>query len=305
MAVLRCSVWTFLEKRGVYPILFEWQGFRLYSHTAATFSALVVVVALAVRKNRRSPEPLRIHWTGGLWLLLCGKVGAHLYWVVQYGSVNQFLGLEWIHKSGQVFYGGLLGGIAGALIYCYIRKIPYIKFIDLIVPYVALGEAIVRIGCFLGGCCWGARTDLPWGVCYPKAYRGAYAEQLRVGLIHWYADHSLPVHPVQLYFSLVILLIVIALVLLQRSRHFTGEISLAYLALYGMARFFLEYFRADCPIHPPFHWTLSQTVALCVGTCASVIWAITYRTTMCSPSAEREMPGNGTDSTPDCSRREC
>ncbi len=135
----------------------------------------------------------------------------------------------YIWGGGLSFHGGLAGGLLAGSILIVRRKLPYGRMVDLVAPGLALGTAITRIGCFLNGCCYGAPTNLPWGVRFPElAVRDG-------GLI--------PRHPTQLY-ALVMNLVVFWLLLRIRPHlRRAGRLWLVYLVLYSIGRFIIEFWR--------------------------------------------------------------
>ena len=66
--------------------------------------------------------------------------------------------------GGMVFYGGLIGGIITAYIYCRCLKLDIPTYFDVLTPSIPLFHAFGRIGCFLGGCCYGIKSS--WGFQY-------------------------------------------------------------------------------------------------------------------------------------------
>jgi phosphatidylglycerol:prolipoprotein diacylglycerol transferase len=154
--------------------------------------------------------------------------------------------------------------------YCRLAGLSFRRLADVVaVPALAF-MAVVRIGCFLAGCCFGdvsghaaevgtigdaalrsqvqtlpllSRAELPWAVRFPA---GSFAAQQHAALGLVPADAaSLPVHPVQLYET--VLLAALCL-LLGRLRPFTGRPgseALAVLAGYAAVEFLLEFLRAD------------------------------------------------------------
>jgi phosphatidylglycerol---prolipoprotein diacylglyceryl transferase len=100
----------------------------------------------------------------GIWMMLGGVVGARLFFVVQKWHTFKGEGLDRLveilklTEGGLVIYGGIVGGLAAALFYCYRHKLPILAIADLVVPGFLIGLAFGRIGCLLHGCCFG-------GVC--------------------------------------------------------------------------------------------------------------------------------------------
>jgi len=129
-------------------------------------------------------------------------------------------------RGGLVYYGGVLGGSAGAVLWLWRRKLPVLGFGDMAAPALAIGHALGRIGCFFNGCCYG--RPVAWGIVLPELSDG------------------LPRHPVQLYEAGGSLLIALALLARGVPRpERRGEILGTYLASYSILRFALEYLRDD------------------------------------------------------------
>lgn len=110
-----------------------------------------------------------------------------------------------------------------------------------------LFTAIIKLGCFSDGCCYGRPTELPFGVIYPG---GSYASLLhyrRGQIVSRYAE-SMPVHPVQLYVSLSMLLLFIALYVMLRRGVARDIIAGTSLIGYGVANFFIEFLRQEVTV---------------------------------------------------------
>jgi len=124
---------------------------------------------------------------------------------------------------------------------------------DLLAPFVLLGHAVGRIGCFMRGCCYGKVCHLPWAVRFPRHIDAtgyivgsdAYLDHLSKGLIASDAKWSLPVHPTQLYSMVVLTGMYFFLTWLYRRRSFDGEVFAVYLVMYGVWRFAVEFIRVE------------------------------------------------------------
>jgi hypothetical protein len=79
---------------------------------------------------------------------------------------------------------------------CHGLRMPGLAFADTVAPAVGLAIFIIRIGCLLGGCCFGAATDFPLAITFPPAAR-VFQWQVSEGLIAPDDPHSLPVHPLE------------------------------------------------------------------------------------------------------------
>jgi len=142
--------------------------------------------------------------------------------------------------------GGLVALVLAAPFVLRAFKVPALKFADICTPTGGVILAIVRLGCFLNGCCFGSLCAWPWGVRFPR--------QSYVFLIH--ADQHLveptavtsaPVHPLQLYFLAASVGIALFGTWLERHKRFDGECALAGVFLYSATSGALEFFRGDYP----------------------------------------------------------
>lgn len=170
-----------------------------------------------------------------------------------------------VRKGGLVAYGGFLGGFVGSLVYLRQYKIALLPWADVAVPSLASGLMITRIGCYLFGCDFGQplSKDAPgflqklgtfprWevGLIDQAATGGpsgspAWLQHLKKHLISDTATASLPVHPTQLYESLVGASLLVLLLISRRYQKFRGQIFLIFTFAYGICRFMLELLRAD------------------------------------------------------------
>lgn len=127
-------------------------------------------------------------------------------------------------QGGLTFYGALLFAVPGAIWYCRRKRLDFLQVGDLVAPYLMIGQAIGRIGCFLEGCCYGAATSGPFGVHFP--------------------GHALARHPTQLYESAADLALAALLLFAVRPGR-RGQRLGWMLALYGAARALIELLRDD------------------------------------------------------------
>jgi phosphatidylglycerol:prolipoprotein diacylglycerol transferase len=140
-----------------------------------------------------------------------------------------------ILQSGGVFYGGLIGAFPVAWWYARKHALPPWRTADVLAPAVAIGQAIGRLGCFAAGCCYGRPADVPWAV----TFRDAYASRT-VG-----TPLDVPLHPTEIYEGIACLAIFFILTRMAGRKRFDGQVTLAYVLLYAVARFVIEFYRGD------------------------------------------------------------
>jgi phosphatidylglycerol:prolipoprotein diacylglycerol transferase len=180
--------------------------------------------------------------------VLSGIVGARILYIVEHIPLYRDNPLEMLMLShgGLSWFGGLIAGGLCAVVYIKRKNLPVLLFLDMIAPFVALGQAIGRVGCFLNGCCQGIESS--FGVYFPEY-------------------HAVLV-PTQIYSSFLLLGIFVVLRLMQDRPHPRGMIFYGYLLLYSLKRFFIEFWRAD---NPKIYAGLSLFQILSIGLFISAV----------------------------------
>ncbi len=222
-------------------VLFRIPGLGVSVHGFGLMVAVAVAagLALAVRRSRREGLDPDVVWDLTPWLLVGGLVGARLYFVAEYWGekVNSIGQVFRVWEGGLVFYGCVVGGAVGFLLFRAWRSFPILATLDALAPSVALGIAIGRVGCFLNGCCYGAPCPLPWlGVQFPKNSPPWLAEHAQ-GLISPDAVWSLPLHPTQLYSAIDGLILWALLSAFYPLRRRDGAVMGLLMIAYPLLRF--------------------------------------------------------------------
>jgi phosphatidylglycerol:prolipoprotein diacylglycerol transferase len=247
------------------PILVQLGPLTLYSFGA--MMALAFVAAGQVVANGLEIRGLdRGHASSIVWwAAIGGIVGSRVLAILN--DWRGFLEAP-LHSiltgAGFVWYGGLVGGFVAVSSYIAMRGLPWLAVVDAIAPGLAIGQAIGRIGCQLAGDGdWGGRTEIPWGMAYPRAISG------------WADPPGVRVHPAPVYESLLYSAIFLVLLRMSRreGRFGAGAVLFAYLVLSGVARFLVEIVRIE-----PRLWlglTEAQWFAIASVTAGSVglLWA--------------------------------
>lgn len=124
----------------------------------------------------------------GFWMMLGGVVGARIFYVVQkwdeFASrdlADRVFAIVKLTEGGLVIYGGMIGGILAAIVFCYKHRQPIRAIGDLVAPAFLIGLAFGRIGCLMNGCCFGGicMANLPT-IQFPQG-SGPYLVQLESG----------------------------------------------------------------------------------------------------------------------------
>jgi phosphatidylglycerol---prolipoprotein diacylglyceryl transferase len=155
-------------------------------------------------------------------------VGARLGYVLFY-DLKMYLAdpLEAfaIWHGGMSFHGGLIGVLIVGIVYCWKRKKSFWKIADLFIVTAPVGLGLGRIGNFINGELYGRVTQVPWGVIFARG-------------------GPLPRHPSQLYESALEGWVLFLILWLVKDRNLpAGGLLALFLSIYGVFRFFVEFFR--------------------------------------------------------------
>lgn len=208
------------------PVLFSILGLDIQSYGLSKAAAALLGAFLLGRAFARRGLPRESAHQLVLWATVWGFVGAKIYFLLEH--LDQ---ISWHHLGGMGFtwYGGLLGGLAAALVIIRRHGLPLATVAGEAAAPLSAAYAVGRLGCFLSGDgTYGRPTTLPWGMRFPN---GVVATDV-------------PVHPTPLYEAIVAALLAIAL-WRYAQRADPGRVFGAYLVLSGLARFLVEFLRVN------------------------------------------------------------
>jgi phosphatidylglycerol:prolipoprotein diacylglycerol transferase len=228
----------------------------------AILGAICTVLRLGRREGLDSGQLLDF----STWLLLVALLGAKVLMVLSnwdyYGQHPGEIFSRSTLLAGGVFYGGFIAALLFAAWYIRLRHLPFWKVVDVYAPPISLGLGVGRIGCFAAGCDYGKPTASAWGVVFNNPFSH---EVSGVPL-------GIPLYPTQLFESLASLSIFAFLLWRYSRKSRDGEIFVLYLALYAVARFFIEFLRGDEDRGFVFHHLLSTSQFIAILAFATAVW---------------------------------
>jgi len=199
------------------------------------------------------------------WVILSLLVGARLFATTIYDPSLEYLRKPWlifwpfdsdfrlVGLAGMSYHGGVVGAVAGALVYCKVKKVSFLKYADLTIAGIPLGYTFGRLGNFINGELWGRVTGKPWGMIFTRAttfslkeeWVAKMAERLDLFPSNGINRVNFPRHPSQLYeaFFEGIFLWAVIWFLFRKKKKYDGFLLGIYLIGYGIIRFIIEYFR--------------------------------------------------------------
>lgn len=226
----------------MYPVLFRIGEVEITSFGVLLGIAAIVGVAVLEREAKRSGLSDAANYAAILGVV-GGLLGAKVVWAIEFARTAPFLSLLF-SRGGLSWFGGLLGGVGTGLWVLRRARVPIVPVLAASTPALAIGHAIGRIGCFLVGDDYGKPTDLPWGVAFPEGRPPV----------------DVPVHPTQLYETLLLLPLAWFLIRWRRQGVPDNVVLGRYFVLAGSIRFTIEFVRINRHVLGPL--TLAQLIAL-------------------------------------------
>lgn len=252
----------------MYPQLLHFGKFFLPTYGFLVSTGVLLGLWISVRNAERLGIDGEKAWNFGILVVLAGIAGAKVLYVINEWSYysahpGEIFSVTTL-QAGGVFSGGLLAAFAVAWWYVRRNHMPALGTCDAFSPGLALGHAIGRIGCFAAGCCYGKETHHWWGVTFhnPLAYQ-ITGTPLNV-----------PLEPTQLFEAAVEFANFAFLMWLLKRRKFDGQVFGAFIFIYGVARFFLEFIRDDPGRGSVFGGVMSGTQLIALGLVVGggIIW---------------------------------
>jgi len=191
------------------------------SYAAIMAVSILAALMLSARTQKPLPLTLKQRWGVRYAAFVGSMIGAKLPFVLM--NPARLMEMSAWTENGKTIVFGLAFGYFGVEIAKYYLDIK-VKTGDYFAVPAAVGIAIGRWSCFVGGCCFGSPTSLPWGVDF---------------------GDGVPRHPTQIYEFLFHLTAAVILTQLQRKEIFQGQLIKFYFIIYFIYRFFTEFLRPE------------------------------------------------------------
>ncbi len=209
------------------PLSIRWYGLM---YLIGFICSYLIVKRELVRRGLRVEKDFleNLYFYLILGLLIGARLGYVVFYNLSYYLQHPFEIIALWH-GGMSFHGGLIGVIIAAWLYTKRKKFDFFTLTDMLVLTAPIGLGLGRIGNFINGELYGRVTDIPWGMIFPEG-------------------GPLPRHPSQLYEAFLegaVLFVILWFLKDKFSR--SGIVSSLFLILYGIFRFFIEFFREPDP----------------------------------------------------------
>jgi phosphatidylglycerol:prolipoprotein diacylglycerol transferase len=213
----------------VGPLQVRWYGLMY----VLGFAATLLLVHHQIKKSNL--KEIAVHFENPnlvliISLILGGRLGYVLFYNLPY-YLKHPLEVLATWQGGMSFHGGMLGLIAGAIIFCRRKNLDFWQVIDLYTVTIPIGLGLGRIGNFINGELYGRMTDVSWGMVFP-------------------GGGPFPRHPSQLYEAFlegVVLFLILWFLKEKQKPPFSwppGSMGALFLVFYGVFRIIVEFFRS-------------------------------------------------------------
>ena len=188
-----------------------------------------IIAILIIIKKQNFPFTESLAYL--LFAVAASLVGAKIFlWIWDFIQSPAY----YFHNSEKLWHwpqgsGGTFGALLGAVLFSfwYLKKfqLPFWPMGDTVAPGIAVAQSIMKLGCFMAGCCYGTECSLPWAVTFP--------------------GKTVSRHPTQIYEAVLYFLNFLFLLFVFKKRKFPGQVIALYIINFSALRFLIEYFRGD------------------------------------------------------------
>ena len=230
------------------PIAIQLGPLPVYWYGIGYAIGLAAAYLVMVRLASRAGEDADLLGNGMIIVAVAALVGGRAYHVIDQWALykDDLIRIVTPPYSGLGVYGGIATGTAAAFVYAHYKRVPFLRWADIVAPGLFTMQAIARWGNFFNQELYGPPTNLPWGIAIDCAHRvEAYACPAGSVATASLGQHF---HPLFFYESMSGVLgaaILIWLGFHVRKRLRPGDLLLMFFVWYGLVRFGLETFRVD------------------------------------------------------------
>jgi phosphatidylglycerol:prolipoprotein diacylglycerol transferase len=261
------------------PIIFTIPGTNISLHWYGLIMAVGIILAGMVAEwgvKQRGENGEHI-WDLLIWAVPFGIVGARLWYVANdiLGGGTYYLDKPLrilnIPEGGLHFYGAVLFGALGALIFVKKNKLDFRIFLDAAGPALLIGQALVRPANFINQELYGPPTDLPWGIAIDAAHRIAPWQNMFEFPFETTRFH--PTFAYEMLWNFLAAGILSWLFLEYKKKIKPSTIFAGCLILEGVGRELIEFFRPDQPVLAGTDISYSR-IAAGIMILVGVIWLL-------------------------------
>ena len=258
----------------MHPHLFQFGRLVLPTYGFLVALGTILSLLVSVRTARLLSLDADKVWSWALVAIVSGLVGSRILLILLNWPRYGVRALTMSGTSGPGPAAIAIAIVVG-VVYALHLGFPIRRTADAIAPSLALGSSVLSVGCLEAGCEYGTPTHLPWAVVFtnPAAMPGT--------------PLGIPLHPTQIYASLVEFALFVVLLWLVHRPHRDGEILGAWLFLGGLSSFLLAFLRGDGGSWLSGLVTVTQLAAAAMVLAGGLLWLHRPQATQISYGAPR------------------
>lgn len=266
---------------GIYlenvPKSFSVFGFSIAFYGLIIGIGVIAGILLATHDAKVTGQNPDDYWDFAIYAIIFSIIGARLYYVIFSWDhyKNDLLSIFNLRQGGLAIYGAVIAAFLTLYVYTRVKRKNFFQMADTGVLGLVLGQVIGRWGNFMNREAFGDYSNGLFAMALPiDAVRQHEITSNHMAHVAEGANYIL-VHPTFLYESLWNLVLLAVLLCYRKRKKFEGEISLMYLAGYGIGRFFVEGLRTDQLLLPIVKLPVSQLIGIVAFVvCTSLIVGI-------------------------------
>lgn len=218
------------EFNAVNFTIFDIPGYFFFTGIGLVVAVSTFIVFVS---NKKYPlqSNMRILMVSILFLIVFARIFGGLSGIYRNIGMGERINWDKIRNTGIVFYGGLFGLLLSYKICARWTKQDE-HIMDLLAVIIPLFHAIARVGCFVGGCCFGKESSSNIAIMY----KTNVFDQINI-------SQRIPVQLIEAVFNVCLFAYLLKLFLMEEWKE--KNLLRKYLFLYSVGRFIIEFFRGD------------------------------------------------------------
>lgn len=266
------------------------KGITIAGFTIAYYGIIIAIgmlagLMLAKWQAKRTGQDPELYMDYAFFGVIFALIGARLYYVVfSWDSYkDNLLQIFNTRAGGMAIYGGIIGAVLTAIIFCRVKKYNFFLFADTAIAGLLVGQVIGRYGNFMNREAFGEYTDSLFSMRLKveQVTLSNITETMREHMVTIDGIDYIQVHPTFLYESLWNLALLALILMYTKKKKFDGELFLMYLVGYGLGRMWIEGLRTDQLQIGNTGIAVSQVLSVVVAVAGIVYWIYRRRKEVC------------------------
>lgn len=275
-----------IEIEELSRVAFSVLGKDVYWYGIFIGLGVVFGVIFAMMEAKRTGQDPDLYVDFIIYALIFAIVGARLYYVAfswEYYSAHPAK-IFAIREGGLAIYGGIIGAVLTAIVYCKKKNVDFWLLADTASPCIAFGQMMGRWGNFFNREAFGGFTDglFAMRLRVDQVRAGDISQEVMQHIMEFGGVEYIQVHPTFLYESMWNLCLFLLLVFYRPRKKFAGQILGLYFLGYALGRVWIEGLRTDQLMIGNFAVSQMLSAAIIVASVGFLIWKGKKEKTMVS-----------------------